>query len=173
VLENLMLGEAEGVRLKASAARERLRDLGGSIGLDVDHGATTGTLALGSSSARDHQALWRGSNVLILDEPTSMLTPQGVAELEQIIARLKGKGLRHLHHAQAARGGLDGRPRLRPQPGAGWCGAIEPDELARRRTKSFRTGSSGSCSAARRSRRGGVAELSEEVEWHVPQRGRR
>src|SRR3990172_5635689 len=46
VLENLMLGEGEGVRLNVPAARERLADLGGSIGLDVDPGATTGTLAL-------------------------------------------------------------------------------------------------------------------------------
>ncbi|MGH3132164.1 MAG: ATP-binding cassette domain-containing protein, partial [Gaiellaceae bacterium] len=94
VLENLMLGEAEGIRLNASAARERLRELGGSIGLDVDPGATTGTLALGQQQQLEIiKALWRGSKVLILDEPTSMLTPQGVAELEQIIARLKGQGL--------------------------------------------------------------------------------
>ena len=38
------------------------------------------------------KALWRGSRVLILDEPTSMLTPQGVAELSKVLARLKEHG---------------------------------------------------------------------------------
>src|SRR5581483_2375389 len=38
------------------------------------------------------KALWRGSRVLILDEPTSMLTPQGVAELSKVLARLKEQG---------------------------------------------------------------------------------
>ena len=38
------------------------------------------------------KALWRGSRVLILDEPTSMLTPQGVAELTKVLARLKEQG---------------------------------------------------------------------------------
>src|SRR5262245_56529565 len=94
VLENPLLGEGEGVRLNAPAARARLADLGGSIGLDVDPSATTGTLALGQQQQLEIiKALWRGSKVLILDEPTSMLTPQGVAELEQIVARLKGQGL--------------------------------------------------------------------------------
>jgi len=38
------------------------------------------------------KALWRGSRVLILDEPTSMLTPQGVAELTKVLGRLKEQG---------------------------------------------------------------------------------
>ena len=47
VLENLMLGQADGIRLNAAAVRRRLQELGGTIGLEVDPGATTGTLALG------------------------------------------------------------------------------------------------------------------------------
>src|SRR5207245_11028183 len=38
------------------------------------------------------KAPWRASRVLILDEPTSMLSPQGVAELEKVLARLKAQG---------------------------------------------------------------------------------
>ena len=50
----------------------------------------TGTLALGQQQQLEIiKALWRGSKVLILDEPTSMLTSAGVAELEQILKRLK------------------------------------------------------------------------------------
>src|SRR5262249_52406672 len=38
------------------------------------------------------KALWRGSRVLILDEPTSMLTPQAFAELEKVLERLTEQG---------------------------------------------------------------------------------
>ncbi len=86
VLENLMLGQSDGLRLDAVRARRRLQEMGGSLGLEVDPNATTGTLALGQQQQLEIiKALWRGSKVLILDEPTSMLTPQGVAELEQIL----------------------------------------------------------------------------------------
>ena len=172
VLENLMLGEAEGIRLNAAAARERLRELGGSIGLDVDPGATTGLLALGQQQQLEIiKALWRGSKVLILDEPTSMLTPQGVAELEQILARLKEQGLavifitHKLYEAISmgdrvsvlSHGRLVGRDRARRS-------------FARRPTRSSRSGSSRSCSAARPSEAADVAELTDEAEWHPPQR---
>ena len=39
------------------------------------------------------KALWKGSQVLILDEPTSMLTPQGIAELQGVLRGLKQSGL--------------------------------------------------------------------------------
>src|SRR5271170_2408032 len=38
-------------------------------------------------------ALWRGASVLILDEPTSMLTPQGVHYLGEVMRRLRDKGV--------------------------------------------------------------------------------
>ena len=81
--------------------------------------ARTGDLSLGEQQQVEIiKALWRGSNVLILDEPTSMLTPEGVAELQKVLVRLKEAGGRaRLHHAQAARGDLDRRPRHDPQAG--------------------------------------------------------
>ncbi len=39
------------------------------------------------------RALWRGEKVLILDEPTSMLTPQGVQDLGAVMQRLRDKGV--------------------------------------------------------------------------------
>ena len=38
-------------------------------------------------------ALWRGASVLILDEPTSMLTPQGVSHLGDVMKRLRDTGV--------------------------------------------------------------------------------
>lgn len=94
VLENLMLGSDNRLRLDVSGARHRLSDLSAMLGVDIDPGALAGELALGQQQQIEIiKALWRGSRVLILDEPTSMLTPQGVVELGKVIARLKDGGL--------------------------------------------------------------------------------
>ena len=93
VLENLMLGDSRRVRLDETAARMRLAELAGMLGVEVDPDTRTADLALGHQQQVEIiKALWRGSRVLILDEPTSMLTPQGVAELSKVLARLKEQG---------------------------------------------------------------------------------
>jgi general nucleoside transport system ATP-binding protein len=93
VLENLMLGDTRRLRLDADAARARLADLAALLGVEVDPDTRAADLALGHQQQVEIiKALWRGSRVLILDEPTSMLTPQGVAELTKVLARLKEQG---------------------------------------------------------------------------------
>jgi len=93
VLENLMLGDNRGLRLDVGVAEQRLADLAASLGVDVDPKARASDLALGHQQQVEIiKALWRGSRVLILDEPTSMLTPQGVLELTKVLARLKEQG---------------------------------------------------------------------------------
>src|SRR5207302_9759749 len=70
-----------------------LAELAGQLGVEVDPDAKAADLALGHQQQVEIvKALWRGSRVLILDEPTSMLTPQGVAELGKVLARLKEQG---------------------------------------------------------------------------------
>jgi simple sugar transport system ATP-binding protein len=94
VLENLMLGAGDGIALDVRGSRARLAELAGMLGVDVHPRATAGSLALGQQQQIEIvKALWRGSSVLILDEPTSMLTPQGVAELGKVLERLTGHGL--------------------------------------------------------------------------------
>ena len=93
VLENLMLGDTRRVRLDEAGARARLAELGAQLGITIDPDAKAVALALGHQQQVEIvKALWRGSRVLILDEPTSMLTPQGVAELAKVLARLKEQG---------------------------------------------------------------------------------
>jgi len=94
VLENLMLGSNPGLRLDADAARARMDELSGTLGVTLDPEATTGSLALGQQQQIEIiRALWKGSRVLILDEPTTMLTPQGIAELQNVLRQLKANGL--------------------------------------------------------------------------------
>jgi ABC-type uncharacterized transport system ATPase subunit len=93
VLENLLLGEGSGLRLDAVAGEARLAEIAATLGVAVDPAARTGDLSLGQQQQVEIiKALWRGSNVLILDEPTSMLTPEGVAELQKVLVRVKEHG---------------------------------------------------------------------------------
>jgi ABC-type uncharacterized transport system ATPase subunit len=94
VLENLMLGDTHKLRLDNDAASARLKELGSSLGVEVDPSAKAADLALGRQQQVEIvKALWRGSRLLILDEPTSMLTPQAVEELYKVLSRLKENGL--------------------------------------------------------------------------------
>ncbi len=93
VLENVMLGAYRGVRLSERAARGRLAELATLLNVTIDPDARAGGLALGQQQQVEIiKALWRDSTVLILDEPTSMLTPQGVDELQRVLIRLRDQG---------------------------------------------------------------------------------
>ncbi len=93
VLENLMLGARTRLMLDREGARKRLAEMAAMLGIEVNPSARTGDLALGRQQQVEIiSALWRGSRVLVLDEPTSMLTPQGVEELQKVLRRLKERG---------------------------------------------------------------------------------
>src|SRR5262245_13427722 len=94
VIENLMLGGPWWRQLGRGAALQRFRELSSLLGVEIDADALVGRLSLGEQQQVEiMRALWRGEKVLILDEPTSMLTPQGVRDLAQVMRRLKEKGV--------------------------------------------------------------------------------
>jgi simple sugar transport system ATP-binding protein len=94
VLQNLLLGDSRGLRVDVRSARARLAELAGTLGVEIEPDTPAAELALGRQQQVEIiKALWRGSRVLILDEPTSMLTPQGVAELQKVLRRLKETGI--------------------------------------------------------------------------------
>jgi ABC-type sugar transport system ATPase subunit len=94
VLENLMLGQGEGVRLSVKKAQDGLARLSAVLGVEVDGHTEVAQLSLGQQQQVEIiKALWQGSKVLILDEPTSMLTPKGIDDLQRVIVQLKQKGL--------------------------------------------------------------------------------
>jgi simple sugar transport system ATP-binding protein len=96
VIENVMLG-AEGGRLLArgeAAARAAIARLAQDHGLAVDPDAIVADLPLGARQRVEIvKALFRGARILILDEPTAVLTPQETDELFRVLRALRDKGV--------------------------------------------------------------------------------
>jgi general nucleoside transport system ATP-binding protein len=93
VIENLMLGE-RGLLLREKRARARLEELSGLLGASIDPNLLASDLALGQQQQVEiAKAMWTGSRLLILDEPTSMLTPSAIDSLGESMERLKAEGL--------------------------------------------------------------------------------
>jgi general nucleoside transport system ATP-binding protein len=96
VTENIVLAQEPthvGVLLDYDAAAARVRELSTSFGLAVDPNARIEKITVGQQQRVEIlKALYRGAEVLILDEPTAVLTPQEARELFEIIESLKGQG---------------------------------------------------------------------------------
>src|ERR1700691_6021854 len=94
VLENLMLGGSWRRALARGAALRRFDELSTLLGTRIDPDAPVSGLSLGEQQQVEiMRALWRDEKLLLLDEPTSMLTPQGVADLGRMMRRLKEQGV--------------------------------------------------------------------------------
>ena len=95
-VENILLGqEAAGslAFLNLETARKRLADLAAETGLQVPLDTPIELLPVGVRQRVEIlKVLYRGTDLLILDEPTSSLTPLEVDELFRIMRRLKGAG---------------------------------------------------------------------------------
>ncbi|MER2605562.1 MAG: ABC transporter ATP-binding protein [Siculibacillus sp.] len=95
VLENVLLG-AEGGALMAraeTAARAELARLAADYGLVVDPDAVVGDLSVGEQQRVEIlKTLHRGAEVLVLDEPTAVLTPIEANHLFRILDRLANEG---------------------------------------------------------------------------------
>jgi simple sugar transport system ATP-binding protein len=95
VLENIILGAEGGLILKhgLDKAREHLKQLNLEYGLEVDPDAVVGKLGVGLQQRVEIlKALYRGADVLILDEPTAVLTPQEADHLFRILRALRHQG---------------------------------------------------------------------------------
>jgi general nucleoside transport system ATP-binding protein len=96
VAENIVLGmepRREAVLLDEGAAERRVKELSEQYGLAVNPHARVENISVGQQQrAEILKALFRGAEILILDEPTAVLTPQEAAELFTIIRSLTEQG---------------------------------------------------------------------------------
>ncbi|MBA2647226.1 MAG: ATP-binding cassette domain-containing protein, partial [Pyrinomonadaceae bacterium] len=95
VAENIVLGAEPGgaVSLDLNQAAARIRALSEEFKLSVDPGATIESLSVGQQQRVELlKALYRDARLLILDEPTAVLTPQEVEEFFAILRRMREGG---------------------------------------------------------------------------------
>ena len=95
VVENVVLGAEDGAMLQPSIrkARRILTELATEYGLDVDPDAIVEDLSVGHQQRVEIlKQLYRQADILILDEPTGVLTPAEADQLFRILGRLKDEG---------------------------------------------------------------------------------
>jgi simple sugar transport system ATP-binding protein len=95
VVENVMLGAEGGAMLRVGEAKVRaeLARLAKDYGLEIDVDATVGDLSVGLQQRVEIlKALYRGADILILDEPTAVLTPPEADALFGLLRSLKEQG---------------------------------------------------------------------------------
>lgn len=104
VTENIMLGaetdhrakqnDSPLVKLDRKEVAQRVREISHQYGLDVDPEAKVGDLPVGVQQRVEIvKALYRKANILILDEPTAVLTPQEAQDLFHTMHQLTEKGV--------------------------------------------------------------------------------
>lgn len=96
VMENIILGDeiTRGIALDLNTARENIRRVSQEYGLDVDPDAIVEELPVGIQQRVEIvKALYRDAKILVLDEPTAVLTPQEVEDLFRIIHQLTERGV--------------------------------------------------------------------------------
>ncbi len=95
VVENIILGQelTKGPVLDRDLASKRVKEISEKYGLYVDPDAKIQDISVGMQQRVEIlKALYRGSDILILDEPTAVLTPQEIEELMEIMKSLSEQG---------------------------------------------------------------------------------
>ncbi len=95
VTENMILGAEVGKMgmLDLQKARQQILDLSNTYGLEVNPDAVVEDIPVGVQQRVEIlKALFRKARILILDEPTAVLTPQEIKDLFRIMRELKAKG---------------------------------------------------------------------------------
>jgi simple sugar transport system ATP-binding protein len=95
VTENIILGAepTAGLAIDFKKARQRVREISEQYGLRIDPDARISALSVGQQQRVEIlKTLYRGARILILDEPTAVLTPQEVKEMFAILRGLREQG---------------------------------------------------------------------------------
>ena len=91
--ENIILGSNKGVFTKTKELTKEIRAISDQYGLDVDPDKKVYNMSVGEKQTLEIiKVLYRGAKILILDEPTAVLTPQEIKRLFRIIANMRDQG---------------------------------------------------------------------------------
>ncbi|HET7728268.1 MAG TPA: ABC transporter ATP-binding protein [Candidatus Limnocylindrales bacterium] len=96
VAENIVLGDetmANALFLDRNEAHRRIVELGRRFGFEVEPDVKVGSLSVGwQQRVEILKALYRDARILVLDEPTAVLTPQETQEIFAVLRRLAAAG---------------------------------------------------------------------------------
>lgn len=91
-MDNIVLG-TKGKRLGRKALREKIEALGQSFGLEIEPEKKVYDMSVSEKQTVEIlKVLYRGAQILILDEPTAVLTPQETERLFKILRRMREQG---------------------------------------------------------------------------------
>jgi general nucleoside transport system ATP-binding protein len=91
--ENIILGQKNRLFLNKKALSEKIRKMSIRFGLDIDPDKKVYDMSVGEKQTLEIlKVLHRGAEILILDEPTAVLTPQETEKLFKIMNRMKEEG---------------------------------------------------------------------------------
>lgn len=95
VTDNIVLGQEphKGIRYNYGKAREEVLELCRQYDMKLDVDSRVADISLGMQQRVEIiKALYRRADILILDEPTAVLTPQEIDELGRMLQKLKAMG---------------------------------------------------------------------------------
>lgn len=91
-MDNIVLG-SKGKRLNSKALKEKILSISEKYGLEVDPEKKIFEMSVGEKQTVEIlKVLYRGTKILILDEPTAVLTPQETDRLFSILKKMRSEG---------------------------------------------------------------------------------
>lgn len=91
--ENIVLGIKDGNGFNIKKSSERVAEIAGKYGFEIDPDRKIYTMSVSEKQTVEIiKVLYRGADILILDEPTAVLTPQEIEKLFNVLRRMRDDG---------------------------------------------------------------------------------
>jgi simple sugar transport system ATP-binding protein len=132
-LENIVLGQEDqlGPFLSLRKARTRIQALSDEYGFEVDADARVRDLPVGAQQRVEIlKALYRDARILVLDEPTSVLTPQEIEGLFTLMRNMRDRGLSIIFITHKLKEVMQVADRITVMRGGKVIGSLAPSETS-------------------------------------------
>lgn len=91
--QNIIIGQPAEFFLKEKLLSKKIKDLSDQYGLDLDPDKKVYEMSVGEKQTLEiMKVLYRGAKILIMDEPTAVLTPQEIKKLFKVIRNMREQG---------------------------------------------------------------------------------
>lgn len=91
--ENIIIGQPASLFIHGKTLSKKVKELSDQYGLDIDPDKKVYEMSVGEKQTLEIiKVLYRGARILIMDEPTAVLTPQEIKKLFRVIRNMKEQG---------------------------------------------------------------------------------